>query len=307
MLNTQEKFSHYAHPRHWSLWFGLGVLFFLVQLPYPVLVKLGGWLGRQSMYFLKRRVAIARRNLELCFPDDDARQINAKLTDNFSSLGIGLMETGMAWFWPDKRIKKWVEVIGLANLQEAENKRRGVIVIGVHFMTLELHFRMLGHCKPMTVMYRPHNSKIMELVQKRGRSRSGNELVSRKKLVGMVHKLKRGGVVWFAPDQDYGPKGSVFAPFFGVERAATTNGTFIISKLARPELVTAVVIRKPGGQGYQLNISSRLENYPYDDNLAAASYINRVIECEIMRAPDQYLWLHRRFKTRPAGESSLYI
>ncbi|MFE8118171.1 LpxL/LpxP family Kdo(2)-lipid IV(A) lauroyl/palmitoleoyl acyltransferase [Brenneria goodwinii] len=307
MLNTWGKISLYAHPRHWLLWLGLGALFLLVQLPYPVLVKLGGGLGRLSMRFLKRRVAIARRNLELCFPDDDAQQINARVTDNFSSLGIGLLETGMAWFWSDKRIKKWVEVVGLANLQTAENKQRGVIVIGVHFMTLELHFRILGHCKPMTVMYRPHNSKIMELVQKKGRSRSGNELISRKKLVGMVHKLKRGGVVWFAPDQDYGPKGSVFVPFLGVERAATTNGTFIISKLARPELVTAVVIRKPGRQGYQLIISSGLENYPYDDNLAAASYINRIIEREIMKAPDQYLWLHRRFKTRPAGEASLYI
>ncbi|MDX5629135.1 MULTISPECIES: LpxL/LpxP family Kdo(2)-lipid IV(A) lauroyl/palmitoleoyl acyltransferase [unclassified Brenneria] len=307
MLTPPEKFLHYAHPRYWLSWFGLGVLFLLVQLPYPILVKLGGWLGRRSMRFLKRRVAIARRNLELCFPDDDAQQIDAKLTDNFTSLGIGLMETGMAWFWPDRRIKKWIDVVGLENLQKAEDQQRGVIVIGVHFMTLELHFRMLGHCKPMTVMYRPHNSKIMERVQKKGRSRSGNELVSRKKLVGMVHKLKRGGVVWFAPDQDYGPKGSLFAPFFGVEQAATSNGTFIIARLARPALVTAVVIRKPGAQGYQLIISPELENYPYDDALAAAGYINRVIEREIMKAPEQYLWLHRRFKTRPAGEPSLYI
>ncbi|MEC5343503.1 LpxL/LpxP family Kdo(2)-lipid IV(A) lauroyl/palmitoleoyl acyltransferase [Brenneria populi] len=307
MPNTRENLLHYAHPRHWMLWLGLGVLFFLVQLPYPALVRLGGWLGHQSMRFLKRRLAIATRNMELCFPDENARQIKARVTDNFASLGIGLMETGMAWFWSDKRIKKWVEVVGLENLQQAENKRQGVIVIGVHFMTLELHFRMLGHCQPMTVMYRPHNSKIMELVQRKGRSRSGNELVSRKKLVSMVHRLKRGGVVWFAPDQDYGPKGSVFVPFFGVERAATTNGTFIISKLAKPELVTAVVIRKPGSQGYQLTISAKLENYPYDDDLAAANYINRAIEQEIMKAPEQYLWLHRRFKTRPAGERSLYV
>ncbi|RLM19245.1 lipid A biosynthesis palmitoleoyl acyltransferase [Brenneria alni] len=307
MLNRWRSFLRYAHPRHWLLWSGLGVLFLLVQLPYPVLVMFGGWLGRLSMRFLKRRVTITRRNLQLCFPDADAQQIDARVTANFSSLGIGLLETGMAWFWSDRRIKKWIEVVGLEHLHAAEDKQHGVIVIGVHFMTLELHFRILGHCKPMTVMYRPHNSRIMNLVEKWGRSRSGNALVSRKKLVGMVHTLKRGGVVWFAPDQDNGPKGSIFVPFFGVDRTATTNGTFIIAKLARPELVSAVVIRKPNGQGYQLIISSGLKNFPYDDSLAAANYINRVIEDEIMKAPDQYLWLHRRFKTRPAGEQSVYI
>ncbi|TCW00140.1 LpxL/LpxP family Kdo(2)-lipid IV(A) lauroyl/palmitoleoyl acyltransferase [Biostraticola tofi] len=307
MINHSKIFLHYGHPRHWLLWFGLGLLFLLVQLPYPALVKSGGWLGRRSMHFLKRRVGITRRNLELCFPQDDARQIHDRIIDNFTSLGIGLMETGMAWFWSDERIKKWVKVTGLEHLQAVENNRSGIIVIGIHFMTLELHFRILGHCKPMTVMYRPHNSKIMELVQKWGRSRSGNLLVNRKKLVSMVHTLKQGGVVWFAPDQDNGPKGSVFVPFFGVDLTATTNGTFVIAKLAKPKLVCAVVIRKPDGQGYQLTISPTLTHYPYDDSLAAAHYINQVIEGEIMKAPEQYLWLHRRFKTRPVGEQSLYI
>lgn len=298
----------YLHPRYWLLWLGLGVLFLLVQMPYPVLVRLGGRMGLISMRFLKRRVSIAKRNLELSFPTFEPEHIATKLAENFASLGIGLMETGMAWFWSDRRIKKWFDVAGLENLEvspAADNN--GVIVIGVHFMTLELHFRILGHIKPMTVMYRPHNSRILELVQKWGRSRSGNNLVNRKNLVCMVHTLKRGGVVWFAPDQDYGPKGSVFVPFFGVHQTATTNGTFTIAKLTRPKLVSAVVIRKPGDMGYQLVISPQLENFPYDDSLAAAHYINRVIETEIMKAPGQYLWLHRRFKTRPLGEKSLYI
>ncbi|HEY0210270.1 LpxL/LpxP family Kdo(2)-lipid IV(A) lauroyl/palmitoleoyl acyltransferase [Acerihabitans sp.] len=297
----------YMHPRYWLLWLGLGVLYLLVQLPYPLLLRLGGRMGLLSMRFLKRRVSIAKRNLELSFPAVEPEQIRLKLADNFSSLGMGLMETGMAWFWSDRRIKKWIDVVGLENLDAPSGEKNGVIVIGVHFMTLELHFRILGHCKPMTVMYRPHNSKIMELVQKWGRSRSGNSLVSRKKLVCMVHTLKRGGVVWFAPDQDNGPKGSVFVPFFGVDRTATTNGTFTIAKLARPKLVSAVVIRKPDRMGYQLIISPELQNFPYDDSLAAANYVNRVIETEIMKAPGQYLWLHRRFKTRPMGEKSLYI
>ncbi|KAA8999010.1 LpxL/LpxP family Kdo(2)-lipid IV(A) lauroyl/palmitoleoyl acyltransferase [Affinibrenneria salicis] len=306
MVKRWKSLLRYAHPRHWLLWFGLGVLFLLVQLPYPVLVSLGGWLGRLSMRFLPRRVDIARRNLAICFPALDEQQLQTLLIRNFTALGIGLMETGMAWFWSDRRIKRWFEVVGLEHLQQAAARGNGVIVIGVHFMSLELHFRILGHCMPMTVMYRPHNSHIMEMVQKWGRSRSGNTLVNRKKLIGMVHSLKRGGVVWFAPDQDNGGKGSVFVPFFAVEQAATSNGTFVIARLARPALLTAVVIRKSAARGYQLIISPPLDAYPWEDKLAAARYVNRAIEAEILRAPDQYLWLHRRFKTRPPGEPSLY-
>ncbi|GAA3896650.1 MULTISPECIES: LpxL/LpxP family Kdo(2)-lipid IV(A) lauroyl/palmitoleoyl acyltransferase [Gibbsiella] len=294
------------HPRYWSLWFGLAVLFLLVQLPYAFLLALGCRLGRLSMRFMKRRVAIAKRNLALSFPHRSASELETLLIDNFSSLGIALMETGMAWFWSDRRIKKWFSVTGAENLAAASACQRGVIVIGVHFMTLELHFRLLGHCRPMTVMYRPHNNAVLEIMQKWGRERSGNTLVDRKNLIGMVHILRNDGVVWFAPDHDNGPKGSVFVPFFAVKQAATSNGTFTIARLAKPALISAVVVRNPDGSGYQLNISPELHHYPYDDNLAAANYVNRVIEQEIMKAPEQYLWLHRRFKTRPPGEASCY-
>jgi KDO2-lipid IV(A) palmitoleoyltransferase len=122
----------------------------------------------------------------------------------------------------------------------------------------------------------------------------------------MVHALKRGEAVWFAPDQDYGPRGSVFAPLFAVPQAATTSGTFMLARLAKPALVSVVLVRKDKAAGYDLVIQPALRDYPIDDELAAAAYMNRVVEKEIMRAPEQYLWLHRRFKTRPEGAPSLY-
>ena len=182
----------------------------------------------------------------------------------------------------------------------------GVLVIGVHFMSLELGGRAMGLCQPMMAMYRPHNNKAMEFVQTWGRMRSNKAMLDRKDLRGMVHALKKGEAVWFAPDQDYGPRGSVFAPLFAVDQAATTSGTFMLARLAKPALVTVVLVRKAGGTGYELVIQPQLQDYPIDDEMAAAAYMNRVIEKEIMRAPDQYLWLHRRFKTRPAGAPSLY-
>ena len=305
---TSPRFqASFLHPRYWLTWFGLGILFLLVQLPYPVLYRLGVWLGRTSMRFLKRRVSITRRNLQLCFPDLTPEQVEARIVSNFESLGMGLLETGMAWFWSDARVKRWFDVSGLHNLKKAQENNQGVLVIGVQFMSLELGGRAMGLCQPMMAMYRPHNNKAMEFVQTWGRMRSNKAMLDRKDLRGMVHALKKGEAVWFAPDQDYGPRGSVFAPLFAVDEAATTSGTYMLARLAKPALITVVLVRKPAGKGYDLVIQPALQDYPIDDELAAATYMNRVIETEIMRAPDQYLWLHRRFKTRPAGTPSLYL
>lgn len=305
---TSPRFqASLLHPRYWLTWFGLGILFLLVQLPYPVLYRLGVWLGRTSMRFLKRRVSITRRNLQLCFPDLTPEQVEARIVSNFESLGMGLLETGMAWFWSDARVKRWFDVSGLHNLKKAQENNQGVLVIGVHFMSLELGGRAMGLCQPMMAMYRPHNNKAMEFVQTWGRMRSNKAMLDRKDLRGMVHALKKGEAVWFAPDQDYGPRGSVFAPLFAVDEAATTSGTYMLARLAKPALITVVLVRKPAGKGYDLVIQPALQDYPIDDELAAAAYMNRIIETEIMRAPDQYLWLHRRFKTRPAGTPSLYL
>lgn len=307
MTAASQRFKKsFLRPRYWSTWFGLGVLFLLVQLPYPVMYRLGVWLGRTSMRFLKRRASIARRNLQLCFPDMPSDEIEQKIVKNFESLGMGLMETGMAWFWSDARVKRWFDVSGLDNLKQAQQNNQGVLVVGVHFMSLELGGRAMGLCQPMMAMYRPHNNKAMEFVQTWGRLRSNKAMLDRKDLRGMIHALKRGEAVWFAPDQDYGPRGSVFAPLFAVDQAATTSGTFMLMRMAKPALLTVVLIRKDKGAGYELVIQPALTGYPADDELAAAAYMNRVIEKEILRAPEQYLWVHRRFKTRPEGAPSLY-
>ncbi|PWC12022.1 kdo(2)-lipid IV(A) palmitoleoyltransferase [Brenneria roseae subsp. americana] len=306
-MKIKQRFARsLLHPRYWLTWFGLGVLFLLVQLPYPLLMRIGRNAGRLSRLVLKRRVSIARRNLELCFPTISVEEREAMIVNNFASLGMALVETGMAWFWSDRRVRHWFDVSGLEHLQQACAKERGVMVIGIHFMSLELGGRAMGLCQPMMAMYRPHNNKVMEMVQTWGRSRSNKAMIDRKDLRGMVHALRRGEAVWFAPDQDYGPRGSVFAPFFAVKKAATTSGTYTIARLAKPAMITTVLIRNPDASGYRLVIQPELQNYPYHDEQEAACYINKVIEREIMRAPEQYLWLHRRFKTRPTGEVSLY-
>jgi lipid A biosynthesis lauroyl (or palmitoleoyl) acyltransferase len=293
------------HPRYWLTWFGLGCLWLLVQLPYPVLWRLGAFLGRISRRFLKRREHIAIRNLELCFPDMPASGRNSLIEQNFISLGLGLFETGIAWFWSDTRVRKWFDVEGFDNLICALNKRQGVMMVGTHFMSLELGGRVAGLCLPVMATYRPHNNPLMEWVQTKGRLRSNKAMIDRRDLRYMVRALKSGEAVWFAPDQDYGPRGSSFASFFAVKDVATTNGTFVLSRLSGAAMLTVTMIRKEDHSGYRLYITPEMEDYPTEEKQAAA-FMNRAIEKEIMRAPEQYLWIHRRFKTRPQGEPSVY-
>ena len=297
----------FLHPRHWGTWAGLGLLWLLVQLPYPLLSHLGETLGKLARPFLKRRERIARRNLELCFPNMGDELREAMIEKNFMSLGMALFETGMAWFWPDSRVRRWFDVEGYQNLVAAQASQRGGMVVGVHFMSLELGGRVMGLCQPMMATYRPHNSELMEWVQTRGRMRSNKSMIDRRNLKGLVSELKKGEAVWFAPDQDYGSKGSTFAPFFSVENAATTNGTYVLSRLSGASMLTVTMVRKADRSGYSLHIGKAMTDYPAKDEHEAASYINKVIEREILRAPEQYLWIHRRFKTRPPGEASLYL
>lgn len=304
---TLSRFKNqFLHPKYWLTWFGLGFLWLLVQLPYPAIRLIGFNAGKLARPFLKRRESIARKNIELCFPNNTPADTERLVTENFKSLGMALLETGIAWFWSDRRVSKYFDVEGMENLQRAAAQQRGVMVVGVHFMSLELGGRIMGICQPMMATYRPHNNAMMEWVQTKGRMRSNKAMIDRRNLKGMVSALKKGESVWFAPDQDYGIKGSSFAPFFAVKDVATTNGTFVLSRLSRSALLTVTMVRRADNSGYRLYISPEIENYPTNEAEAAA-FTNRIIEHEILRAPEQYLWVHRRFKTRPAGEVSLYL
>ena len=294
------------HPRYWLTWLGIGLLYVLVLLPYPVIYWLGTRLGRFSMRFLKRRVHIAQRNLALCFPEMPAAERDVLVRKNFESVGMGLFETGMAWFWPDWRVHRWFTVSGEENIARAKATKQGVLLVGLHFLTLELGARIFGLYNPGIGVYRPHDNKLMDWIQTWGRTRSNKTMLDRKDLKGMIRCLKQGDIIWYAPDHDYGPRASVFAPLFAVPDAATTTGTYLLARMAKPAIIPFVPRRLPDGRGYELVILPDVEDMPLDSELAAATRMNQVVEEAIMMAPDQYMWLHRRFKTRPEGQPSLY-
>jgi KDO2-lipid IV(A) lauroyltransferase len=305
--HMQPQFTaELLHPRYWLTWLGLAVLYLIVLLPYPVIRQIGFCFGSLSKSLVKRRFNIAYRNLELCFPDMPEQQRLDLVKRNFRSTGLALFETGMAWFWSDRRIKKWCSAQGVDNLMNGLQQGRGVLLIGIHFLTLELGARVIGLYHPGVGVYRPHDNKLMDWVQTWGRLRSNKYMLDRKDLKGMIRALKEGELLWYAPDHDYGPKSSVFAPLFAVEKAATTVGTSLLMRMTNAVIIPFTPKRNDDNSGYTLLIQPELQGFPLDDQVAAAAFMNKAIEHEILQAMDQYMWLHRRFKTRPEGEPPLY-
>ncbi|MFU0963938.1 Kdo(2)-lipid IV(A) acyltransferase [Kluyvera ascorbata] len=294
------------HPRYWLLWLAVGLLWLVVQLPYPVLYRLGHAMGRLAMRLMKRRAKIAYRNLELCFPEMSEAERQQLAVKNFESVGMGVIETGIAWFWPTARINRWMDASGLEHIRAVQDSGRGVLLIGIHFLTLEMGARMFGIHNPGIGVYRPNDNPVIDLLQTWGRMRSNKDMIDRKDLKGMVRALKNGEIIWYAPDHDYGPRASVFAPLFAVKDAATTSGTWMLAKMSKACIVPFVPRRKPDGKGYELIILPPECTPPLNDAETTATWMNKVIEQCIMMAPEQYMWLHRRFKTRPEGMPSLY-
>lgn len=296
------------HWRYWPVWLGGALLFLLVQLPYPLICLLGRSVGRLSMYFTKRRVGITQRNLELCFPKLTKEQRNRMLIEVFESAGMGLLESGMAWFWPDKRVKKWCKLENHHLIPELQKKKKGILLINMHFFSLELCGRAFSihHPGVGVVSYRPHNNPLVNWLQFHGRLKLNKRLLPRHDVRRMISSLLQGDVLWYAPDHDYGRRGSTFAPFFAVQQAATTMGTHFLARKADPAILILTPVRKADGSGYTLFLRPLQAELSSEEPEGAARIVNQAIELEILRAPGQYMWLHRRFKTRPEGEPYPY-
>ncbi|WP_392552819.1 LpxL/LpxP family Kdo(2)-lipid IV(A) lauroyl/palmitoleoyl acyltransferase [Orbus wheelerorum] len=309
MSNNQEIHAKFTkrllHPRYWLTWLGITLLYVLVLLPYPMIYQMGKGLGLLSRKLIGKRQETARQNLKLCFPNSSELEREIMLRENFISTGMAIFETGIAWFWSDKRLKKHTKIVGDEHITQAQQAGQGVLLIGIHFLTLELGARILGMSHPGVGVYRPNDNLVMDYIQLKGRLKSNKYMLDRYNTKGMIRALKKGELVWYAPDHDYGAQNSVFAPFFAVKKAATTIGTTILVKLGQPAIIPFAPKREKNGQ-YILSVTCALENYPLDDNIAAATFMNKAIENEILKAPEQYMWLHRRFKTRPNGEKPLY-
>ena len=291
------------HPKHWPIRIGLGAIWCAAHLPFWSLPAIGGTLGRLLHALMRRRRGIALTNVGLCFPDRDATWRAALVRAHFHSLGISLLETAKAWFIPVARYRHRGHVHGLNHLNEATQAGKGVILLAGHFSTLEIAPKFLTPDADISLLYRPHKNPVFENSLRRLRLRYAAAVLRRRDLRQAARCLRAGGILWYAPDQDFGPTHSVFSHFFGVA-CATTTATARLARLGRAVVIPLHHERRDGG--YEIWLDPPLGDFPSGNEQLDCDRLNVLIESWVRRTPADYLWLHRRFKTRPEGEAALY-
>ncbi len=279
----------------------------LVLLPYKVQLKLGSFLGLITMCLLRERRHIADVNLKLCFPEKTAAERKTLRINSFKSLGMAGMEGLMAWLMSDKRFNKipfyWD---GEENYRAAEAMDKGVIGLSAHFDCLEVFCRQFAQRIPNGgLVYKKSRSSLFNDLVYNSRKRLVKYMVAHENVLGMVKVLRKKAILWYAPDQDFGRVRSVFVPFFHAQ-AATIVGTSVLAKLGRANVMPIFMHRLPHGGGYRVITFPILDNFPSGDDTADTARVNALIEAHVRQYPEQYLWVHRRFKTRPLGEVPVY-
>lgn len=298
----------YFHPRYWLLWLGLITLRITICLPFRWLRKIGTVFGRTIYYFAKHRRNIVMRNLELCFPSLSERERIAITKNNFAAMGVAFFEMAISWWWPKKKFTQLIRQIdGLEYLQKEHEAGHGVLLMSLHFTTLEIGAALLSTQYPMNGMYRKHKNEFFDYIQKAGRETYNlkGEAIERDDIKTMLKVMRAGGTVWYAPDQDYGSKQSIFVPLFGIQ-AATVTATSRFARLGKAKIIPFVQKPMKDGSGYHLTIYPALDDFPSESESQDCLRINQWVEHCVNEQIDQYLWAHRRFKTRPKGEASLY-
>ena len=219
------------------------------------------------------------------------------------ALGVGIFEFARAWWGSIDSIRPQVQIEGLEHLHRMQAEGRGVLLVSGHFMTLEMCGRLLCDHVELSGMYRKHRNPVYEWAVKFGRLRYAKAMYANEDIRATVRHLKKGGFLWYAPDQDMRGKDTVFVPFFG-HTASTITATHQLARMTGCAVIP-YFHRREGGK-YFLKIGAPLENFPSEDVEADTARVNQAIEAMVREAPDQYLWIHRRFKRQPGGRSDYY-
>jgi KDO2-lipid IV(A) lauroyltransferase len=304
---AQDAFrpAHYLAPKYWPVWLGIGIIKTIPLLPYPFLLRLGRGIGSLMYSLMPRRRRIGAVNLRLCFPELDEAARNILLKRNFQSVATAGLETALAWWAPDKKLRPLAHYHGLHHFKNAVASGKSVILLTAHFTCLEIGGRLLLMEQQYAGMYKRHRNDLLDAVIGRSRAQYCDIAIHQDDIRGFLRLLKNKIPVWYAPDQDLGLNRSVFAPFMGIPTATiTAPGRF--AKMADALVVPYFPTRREDGSGYDIEVLPPLENFPTGDDVADATTINQLIEAQARKTPEQYLWLHRRFKTRPPGEPSVY-
>ncbi|MCP4876819.1 MAG: lipid A biosynthesis lauroyl acyltransferase [Gammaproteobacteria bacterium] len=299
------KASDYYSPRFWPMWFLIGMLRLVSMLPLGVEIKFGHLLGRFLYLLTRSRRKVVDTNLARCFPDKSDAERNRIKRHCYQNIGISVVEMAMCWWWPADELKPLVEIRGREHLDAVLRSGRGAILLTGHFTSLEIGARLLALFMPVQVMYRTQRNPFFDSYLYTRRSRYFVNTVSRKNTLRLIKGIKNKIPTWYAPDQDFRRERNEFAPFMGIP-TATISASSRLARSSGAAMLPYYPERKKDGSGYILHIDPPLENFPSDNKFEDASAVNQSIEKYVRLFPENYTWIHQRFKTRPAGEPPFY-
>jgi len=291
--------------KQWPKWFLVGCLWIVARLPMGAVFAVGRVIGFLGYHLAKSRRHITEVNIAKCFPELSAQQQKALVRENFVHTGIGAVEIALPWLNPTRDLADRFKIEGLEHLNAAHDLGNGIVLVGAHYTTIDITSQPLGSLGFVDVMYRQNKDPVWESLQYNGRKTFFDGVVERSDMRQILKRLRQGRAMWYAADQDYGIKHSVFAPFFGIDTATIT----VTSRLASKNKSAVLMLhqfRDLKRKTWTLKFTPMLENFPSGDDLADATRLNAMLEAEVKSVPAQYLWMHRRFKTRPTGEASFY-
>jgi lipid A biosynthesis lauroyl/palmitoleoyl acyltransferase len=298
-MNNQK----FYHPKFIPTWILIGLMKLGAKLPFNIQVVLGKAMGFLLYLTLARFRKIAFINISQCFPNKNKSEVERLVKQNFESIGISVFETASAYFASDKKVASMVSIHNEHYLIEAIDQEKSVILLAAHFMPLMLGGRALLLKHNIANIYRPQNNALFDEVMRKSFVDNGAVMIKTKDTRSMLKAIKNKLPIWYAPDQDLGLEKCVFAPFFNIQ-TATVTATARLAKGNNTVVIPYYFIRTESG--YSMNFEQPIDQYPDTDAIVSATITNQILEAQILKNPDQYLWIHRRFKTRPEGESSFY-
>jgi Kdo2-lipid IVA lauroyltransferase/acyltransferase len=295
------------YPRYWPSWLAVGLVRLLGFLPFPLLWLLGMGLGRSAGRIALGRRQVALRNLEICLPELSPRERGRLVSRHFGYLGVAALAQGLIWGASRRRLERLIKLRFRERVDELLEQGQNLIVMMPHFVGLELGgaaFTALVH--PGMYMYQQIRDPVIDARMRAGRTRFGALAIERQDdLRGLVRKIRQGMPFFYLPDQDAGPRRGIFVPFFGV-MASTYPMLGRFAQMADAVVIPIHAQFRPWGQGLEVSFGAPLAAFPSGDEIKDAMSMNQAIETMIRISPAQYFWVHRRFKSRPPGEPSLY-
>ena len=305
MSGDRRPLSSYWAPKYWPVWLGMGLLRLACLLPHRAALAIGRWLGRVAHSFAGKRRAVVRRNIELCFPEQSAAERDELAHRHFEALGMMLIEMGLGRWASTRHLASITKLTGLEHIQAAISTGKGVILLGAHFTTLEVSGRALKQqLPPFDAVYRKNRSAFMTELQRSGREKSVESTIEKRDIKKVVRSLRKNRTVWYAPDQSYSRKGAEVIEFFGVPSMHTT-ATSTLARLGHA-LVVPYFPRRLEDSTYEVVMLPAWDNFPSGDPVADTDRYVKALEEHIRTCPEQYFWIHRKFKDLPDGYPDYY-